>query len=162
MLLGRIWKPGIQDKTENKEGILLDNPSWFPGFQIDSCFFFIRWPVLANDAEDIILAHDQVGLTVHLDLGAAVFRDQHLVAFFDGELDLLAVFVHFAGAERDDFAFLRLFLGGIRDDNAALFGFLLFNRLHQHPIPERSYVNCHTLVTPSSALWVLPSVVGLL
>src|SRR2546421_4723386 len=163
MLLGRIWKPGIQDKTENKEGILLDNPSWFPGFQIDSCFFFIRWPVLANDAEDIVLAHDQVGLAVHLDLGAAVFGDQHFVALLHRELDLLTVFVHFAGAESDDLPFLRLFLGGIGDDDAALFGFFLFDRLHKHAISEGSYINCHVLVTPSSVCfgWLMPKAASL-
>src|SRR5438067_4072217 len=136
MLLGRIWKPGIQDKTENKEGILLDNPSWFPSFQINSRFFFIRLSVLANDAEDIVLAHDQVGLAVHLDLGAAVFGDQHLVAFFDRELDLLTVFVHLSGAESYDLPLLRLFLGGIGVVDAALFGFFLFDRLHKHSISE--------------------------
>src|SRR3954462_11441780 len=107
---------------------------------------------LTNDAEDVVLAHDQVGLTVHLDLGAAVFGDKDLVALLHGELDLLAVIVHFAGAERYDAALLRLFLGGIGDDDPALFGFFLFDRLHKHAISEGSYINCHVLVTPSSAL----------
>src|SRR6266853_2047541 len=35
---------------------------------------------LPEDAEDVILAHDQVILSVDFDFGAAVFRDQHLVA----------------------------------------------------------------------------------
>src|SRR4051812_1750380 len=94
-----------------------------------SCFpaFLIRLSsLLTNDAEDIILAHDQVGLAVHLDLSAAVFGDEDLVALLHGELDLLAVIVRLAGAESDDVALLRLFLGGIGDDDAALFSFLLF------------------------------------
>jgi hypothetical protein len=37
---------------------------------------------------------------------------------------------------------LWFFLGGIGDDDPAFFHFLLFERLHQHPIAERSYVNC--------------------
>src|SRR3954471_8877255 len=118
--------------------------------------------MLTNDAEDIVLAHDQVGLTVHLDLSAAVLGDKDLVALLDGELDLLAVIVQLAGAEGDDVAFLRLFLGGIGDDDAALFRFLLFDRLHKHAISEGSYINCHVLVTPSSVCfgWLMPEAVS--
>ena len=35
---------------------------------------------LADDAEDVVLAHDQVVLAVDFDFGAAVFGDEHLVA----------------------------------------------------------------------------------
>jgi hypothetical protein len=55
---------------------------------------------------------------------------------------------------------LWFFLGGIGDDDPAFFHFLLFNRLHQHPISERSYVNCcHKLLL--SLLWfvVVPAAV---
>src|SRR5262249_19874480 len=39
-------------------------------------------------------------------------------------------------------------------DDPAFFHFLLFERLHEHPIAERSYVNCcHKLVL--SLLWFL-------
>ena len=76
---------------------------------------------LADDAEDIVLAHDQIGLTVQFDFGAAVFGDEHVVALLDCELNFLAVVVDFAGAESDDVAFLRFFLGGIGNDDAALF-----------------------------------------
>ena len=70
-----------------------------------------------------------VFLAVNLDFRAAVFADEHAVALLDFKRDFLAVVVGFAGAERDDDAFLRFFLGGIGDDDAALFGFLLFERL---------------------------------
>ena len=66
-----------------------------------------------------------------------------LSPFFTVNVDFLAVVVDFAGAEGDDFAFLRLFLGGVGNDDAALFGFFLFDRLHEHAVSERSYVNCH-------------------
>ena len=56
------------------------------------------------------------------------------------KLDFLSVVIEFAGAESDDFPFLRLFLGGIGNDDTALFYFLLFERLHEHPVSERSYV----------------------
>src|SRR5204863_8059481 len=83
-----------------------------------------------DNAEDIVLAHDQVSIAVDLDFSAAVFRDQHLVAGFNGEIDFLALVVNFTGAKSDDFAFLRFFLRGIRDNDAALLYFSLFNRLH--------------------------------
>src|SRR5437867_12254030 len=97
---------------------------------------------LSDDAEDVVLAHDQVILIVDFNFGAAVFRDQHLVALFYREIDFLAVFIDFARAKSNDLPLLWFFLGGIGDDDPALFHFLLFERLHQHPISERSYVNC--------------------
>src|SRR5882724_12622253 len=102
-------------------------------------FFLLR---LTDDAEDVVLAHDQVGFVFDLDFGAAVFRDQHLVTFLHGEIDFLAVVVDFTGAKSDDFALLRFFLCGIGNNNPALFYFLLFNRLHQHPISERFHIDC--------------------
>src|SRR6266496_3933345 len=108
---------------------------------------------LTDDAEDVVLAHDQVRLIVDLDFSAAVFRDQHLVAFFHGEIDLLAFVVYLARAESDDFALLRFFLSGIGNNDPALFCFLLFNRLHQHPISKRFYINCCHKLSPSLFLF---------
>ena len=45
---------------------------------------------LSNDSKDIVLAHDQVVLTVDLDLGAAIFGEEDFVADFDIEFDFLA------------------------------------------------------------------------
>src|SRR5712691_2505902 len=61
-------------------------------------YFLLR---LTDDAEDVVLAHDQVRLIVDLDFSAAVFRDQHLVAFFHGEIDLLALVVDFTVKKGD-------------------------------------------------------------
>src|SRR5215471_642727 len=97
---------------------------------------------LSDDAEDVVLAHDQVILIVDFDFGAAVFRDQHLVALLHREIDFLSLVIDFTGAESDHFPLLWFFLGGIGDDDPAFFHFLLFNRLHQHPISERFYINC--------------------
>src|SRR5438093_4435845 len=111
---------------------------------------------LSDDAEDVVLAHDQVILIVDFDFGAAVFRDQHLVALFHREIDFLSVFIDFSGAKRDHFPLLWFFLGGIGDDDPAFFCFLLFERLHQHPISEWFYVNCcHKLFTPSVVFLVV-------
>src|SRR5207244_8856770 len=85
-----------------------------------------------DDAEDIVLAHDQVSIAVDLDFSAAVFRDQHLVAGFYGEIDFLALVVNFTGAKIDDFSFLRFFLHGIRSTDDAVLYFSLFYRLNSH------------------------------
>src|SRR5438094_322006 len=53
---------------------------------------------LSNDAEDVVLAHDQIILILDFDFGAAVFRDQHLVALLHREIDFLSVVIDFAGA----------------------------------------------------------------
>src|SRR5436305_7537725 len=95
-----------------------------------------------DDAKDVVLTHDQVRLVVDLDFGAAVFRNENLVSFLHGEIDFLAVVVDFTGAESDDFALLRFFLCGIGNNDPALFHFLLFNRMHQHPIAERFHIDC--------------------
>src|SRR2546421_1717493 len=102
---------------------------------------------LADDAEDIVLAHDQKSIAIDFDFGAAVFRNEDLVPFLDGEIHFLALFVHLTGSESDHFAFLRFFFRSVGNNDPAFFCFLLFNRLHQHPVSERFYVNaCHKLI----------------
>src|SRR6266513_2989408 len=85
---------------------------------------------LSDDAEDIVLAHDQVRLVVDLDFSAAVFGNENLVSFLHGEIDFLAVVVDFTGPKSDDFALLRFFLRGIGNNDPALFHCLFFNRMH--------------------------------
>ena len=74
---------------------------------------------LANDSEDIRFLHDQQVFTVDLDLGARPLAEQNLVAGLHFERVNFTGFVAGAGAGGDDFAFLRLFLGGVRDDDPA-------------------------------------------
>ena len=57
---------------------------------------------------------------------------------------LLTVF-EAAGADREDLAFLRLLLGGVRDNNSALFDFLLFDSFHEDSVAEGSNVQCHNV-----------------
>jgi hypothetical protein len=77
-----------------------------------------------DDAHDVGLLHDQELLAVDLDLGARPFAEQHAVAGLDVERDELAGFVAAAGADGDDLALLRLFLGGVGDDDAAIASFV--------------------------------------
>src|SRR5436309_1257169 len=83
-----------------------------------------------DHAEDVLLAHDEVLLAVDLDLRSGVLPEQDLVADLDVEGHHFAVVVHLAFADRDDLAVLRLLLGGIRDDDAAL---RLLHRLFEAP-----------------------------
>ena len=80
---------------------------------------------LLQDAEDILLAHDQVFLIDQLDLAPRVLPEEDLIAHLHAHRLQLPVVRDLARPYGDDFALLRLLLGGIRDDDAALLGFLL-------------------------------------
>jgi hypothetical protein len=74
---------------------------------------------LVEDAHDVGLLHDQELLTIELHLGARPLAEQDAVAGLHVERAKLALVVQRAGADGDHFAFLRLFLGGVGDDDAA-------------------------------------------
>jgi hypothetical protein len=92
---------------------------------------------LFQNSQDVVARQNLVFLAVNLDFRAAVFAAQDAVALFDFKRDFFSVVVEFARAERDDDALGRFFLGGIGDDDAALFGFLLFDRFHEDAVAER-------------------------
>src|SRR3546814_1688610 len=73
-----------------------------------------------------------------LDLGARPLAEQDLVAGLDVERRHLAVLGLGASPGGDDFAFLRLFLGGIGNDNAAGRLFLSLDAANQHTIVQRT------------------------
>src|SRR6476661_7041848 len=73
----------------------------------------------ADNPEDVAFLHDDEVFTVDLDLGARPFAEQDLVAGLDVERRQLALFALGAGADGDDFAFLRLFLGGVGNNDPA-------------------------------------------
>ena len=79
-----------------------------------------------NDREHFVFAHDEEFLTIELDLLPGILPEQDEVAGLDVERDALAVVLRLAVAGGDDLALLRLFLGGVRDDDPAdfLFAFL--------------------------------------
>src|SRR5690606_22223685 len=81
-------------------------------------------------------ADQRVLLLVKLHLGAAVLADEDAVADLDLEGLNLAVFVLLAGAEGDDLGLLRLFLGGIGNDDATANLFLFLDVLHQDAIAD--------------------------
>src|ERR1700712_560066 len=73
--------------------------------------------LLVDDGQHVASREDQGLLPFVLDLGAAVLAVDDGVTFSDVQGDaLFAILVPAAGANCDDGAFLRLLLGGVRDD----------------------------------------------
>src|SRR6266850_2203549 len=76
-------------------------------------------------AHDVALLHDQEIFTIDLELGARPRAEQDAVADLEVDRDQLAGFVAAARADGGDFALRGLFLGTVRNDDAAsglLFG----------------------------------------
>src|SRR5438128_1599855 len=97
-----------------------------------------------DHAEDVFLAHDQVFFAVELDLGAGILAEQHGVAGLDVERDHLPVLADLSLPDGDDLPLLRLLLGGIGDDDAAL-GLLdlLLEALHDYPVLKWPDLHAH-------------------
>src|SRR5688572_16116374 len=72
-----------------------------------------------ENGEDLVLAHDEVFLTVDFDLLSGILAEQDRVAVLDVERLALAVVLDLALTGGDDLALLGLFLGGIGDDDPA-------------------------------------------
>lgn len=74
----------------------------------------------ADNAHDVGFLHDQQVNAVELDFGARPLAEQNAVANFNVQSNQSALVIACAWANSDDFAFSWLFLGGVRNDNAAL------------------------------------------
>src|SRR4029079_51266 len=80
---------------------------------------------LRQHCQYFVFAEDEDFLTVDLDLGARVLPEQHLVAHLHVEGHLGAVVEDLAVSAGQHLALLRLLLGRVGDDDAALGGLLL-------------------------------------
>src|SRR5208283_93623 len=80
----------------------------------------LRSACALDHAHDVGLFHDQEVLPVDFDLCAGPFAEQHSVAGLDVKRDKLAAFVTSSRSDGDDLAVLRLFLGCVGNDDAAL------------------------------------------
>jgi hypothetical protein len=67
----------------------------------------------------VAFLHDHVLDAVELDLGPRPLAEQHPVADLDINRDELAALIATTRADGNDLSFLRFFLRGIRDDDAA-------------------------------------------
>src|SRR5208283_3826192 len=90
----------------------------------------------ANHAEDVAFLHDEQVFAVDLDLGARPFAKQHAVAGLEVERNELARLVARPGTDSDDFAFLRLFLGAVGNDDATLGLLFAFKALDHDPVMQ--------------------------
>src|SRR4249919_2136285 len=91
----------------------------------------------ADDAEDVLLLHDEVLLAVELDLAARILAEEDSVALLEREGQVLALVGDPAGAHRDHLALLRLLLGAVGNDDAVP-GLLLVEALDEHAVMERA------------------------
>src|SRR5437867_5305379 len=100
-------------------------------------------PLGLDDAEDVLLAEDQVLLAVELDLGAGVLAEQHPVAGLHVEGQHLPVLL-LARADRHHLPLLRLLLCRVGDDDAArALLLLLLDAPDDHPVLQRANPNRH-------------------
>src|SRR5262249_45720828 len=75
--------------------------------------------LVLENRQDIRLAQHEQVLTVELEFRAAVLGEEHAVAFLDLQRLAIALVGELARADGDHGSFLRLFLGGIGNDEAA-------------------------------------------
>src|SRR3981081_3317294 len=87
---------------------------------------------------DVALFHDQELDAIDLDLGARPFAEQHPVSDLDVDRDELAALVAATGPDRDHLALLRLFLGGVGNDDAAGGLLLGIDTLEHNAIMKRT------------------------
>src|SRR5690349_5288538 len=95
-----------------------------------------RFGTRLQNAEDVVLPHDDVLSAIWLDLAAGIFAEEDAVADFDVEGNQLAVFEPLAVAGSKHLALLRFLLRRIRDDDAVARGFLFLNPLHYDAVVQ--------------------------
>src|ERR1700712_852070 len=103
-----------------------------------------------DDAHDVGLLHDQKFLTIQLHLGAGPLAEQDLVACRDVESHKLTRFVAGAGTYGDDFAFHRLFLGRIGDDDSSGGLFFSGQAPDYNPVVQGAETHFKTLLSSFS------------
>src|SRR5690349_16739626 len=101
-----------------------------------------RLGLCAEFHQDLLLTKDQVLLVVYDDVVAGVFAEQDPVTHPYLERDAISLF-NLAGPDSYYFALLRLFLGGVGNDDAALRGFFLFQPAYEDTVMQRSDVHGH-------------------
>src|SRR5438067_6930060 len=101
--------------------------------------------------QHVALAQDQDLVGTDLDLGPAVLGEDDLVTLLHVHLDVLAVLVPSARADRQDAAALRLLLGGVGQDDAAHRRLLLLEDLDDEAVSKRLQIHS---APPSNSYFV--------
>src|SRR5262249_41806908 len=94
-----------------------------------------------SNAEDLVLADDEVFLAVQLDLGTRIFADEHEIADVHVEGNGLAIISDPPSTHGDDLRLLRFFLRGVRDDDSTHPLLLLFYALHKNSIAQGTNIH---------------------
>src|SRR5439155_10689879 len=72
-----------------------------------------------DHTQHFVLAHDHVFVAVHFDVGPGILAEQDAIACLNIQRNQLPFVVALALSYRHHFAFLRFFLGRVRDDEPA-------------------------------------------
>src|SRR5262245_34791824 len=92
----------------------------------------------ADNAQNVAFLHDQEVFAIEANFGSRPFAEQDAITGLDVERGDLAVFGARAVASSDHFAFLRLFLGRIGDNDSAGGLFLSLYTANEDPVVERT------------------------
>src|SRR5436305_3357369 len=87
-----------------------------------------------QNAENIVLAHDDVLQAIQFDLVAGILPEQNTGADLDVESDHLAAVETLAVPDSHHFALLGLLFSRIGDDDAVALGLLLLDPLHYNAV----------------------------
>src|SRR5713226_1314702 len=101
-----------------------------------------RFRRAAKLRQNLFFAKDEILLVLDLDFRTAVLAEEDAIAGLDVQRDQFALLA-LASADGNDLAFHRLLFCGVRDDDATLDAFLLFNALHDDTVVERGQLHCH-------------------
>src|SRR5690242_6312471 len=106
-----------------------------------------RRSALGDDADDVVFAHVQQVLPVHLEFLAGVLAEEDLVAGLHAHGDDLAALVGLAGTHVQDLALRRLLGRRIGDDDAARRLAFFLQPLDDHTIVQRTnlHVSTHSM-----------------
>ncbi len=105
----------------------------------------LPFPVAAQNAEDLVLTHDQVLVAIQLDVVARVLAKQDAIADLHVESQHLAVFRALAIADGDHLALLRLFFRRVGDVETTLHGLAFFDPFNHDAVVKRPNVHNENL-----------------
>src|SRR5208337_2080737 len=93
--------------------------------------------MILDDTENVALLHDEEIFAVDLHFSTGPFAEENAITCLNVESDDLAFLVTGAGAYRNDFALLGLFLGRIWNNDSALRALFLFETAHHYAVMQR-------------------------
>src|SRR5450631_3731280 len=105
-------------------------------------------------AQNFFFTHDDEVLAVNLDLGAGVLAEQNAIARLYVEREDLAFVVRFALTYRNDFTFLWLLFGRVRNDDSSTYRLAFVNATEEDAVVKGSEggrygCSCHCVTSPS-------------